>query len=225
MTISIICPVYEMAGKGVEFLSELLESILMQTYKDYEVIITDNSKNNDIQDYIQSTWETQDFRYIRNNTDSGARNFNYGMNFAKGEVIKPMFQDDKFLDSGTLKHIAEAFKNPINWLVCGSNNQGTNNWIHTPWQYSGYKELLEGENTYGSPSAIAFWNCDLRFDESLIWLMDCEFYTRLIKKFGIPTLLKDEIFIRQWPGQVTETTAVGNIRIVEQGYCLSKHGI
>ena len=43
--ISIIIPTYEMHGVGVKYVKELLESIKLQTYTDFEVIIIDHSIN------------------------------------------------------------------------------------------------------------------------------------------------------------------------------------
>lgn len=221
--ISIIIPCYEMHGKGVEFLSELLESIVMQKYSDYEVIITDNSEDHAIEVYLQENWETDDFTYVRNDNKGFAANMNYGMKFAKGEIIKPMAQDDTFLDKHTLGNIAASFNSPNGWTVCRSVMKGMEDWVHYPHNHRGYKELLEGENTYGCPSAIAFLKCELEFDQELIWLMDCDFYARLVKKFGWPAYLDDGIMIRQWHGQITRNEGVGQIRLNEQEYCRKKH--
>ena len=49
--ISICIPTYEMGGKGLKFLRQGIESIRLQTFDNYEIIISDNSKVDDIENY------------------------------------------------------------------------------------------------------------------------------------------------------------------------------
>jgi hypothetical protein len=65
------------------------------------------------------------------------------------------------------------------------------------------EKLLFG-NSIGAPTAIMFKKCDLRFDESLIWRMDCEFYFRLLRLFGLPAIIAAPLAVQTlWPGQLT----------------------
>ena len=49
--ISICIPTNEMGGKGLEFLKQGIESIRIQTFNNYEIIISDNSKVDDVENY------------------------------------------------------------------------------------------------------------------------------------------------------------------------------
>ena len=71
---------------------------------------------------------------------------------------------------------------------------------------------------------MAFTNCKLRFNEKLIWLMDCEFYTRLILKFGFPRYISDSVLIREHPDRLTHKIGGGTV-LVEREICnnLYKH--
>jgi len=55
-----------------------------------------------------------------------------------------------------------------------------------------HDNIHRGGNTFGCPSVISIRKTDplLLFDESLAWLMDCEYYKRLHKKFGDPSILE-----------------------------------
>ena len=46
--VSICIPTYEMKGKGVEYLFHSFNILHNQSYKNFEVIISDNSKNDEI---------------------------------------------------------------------------------------------------------------------------------------------------------------------------------
>ena len=46
--ISIAIPTWECNGRGVEFLDDLLRTIEIQKFKDFEVVISDHSENDDL---------------------------------------------------------------------------------------------------------------------------------------------------------------------------------
>ena len=51
MKMSIAIPCYEYNGRGVRYLSELFHSIQRQTLKDVEVVVSDQSNDDEIQDF------------------------------------------------------------------------------------------------------------------------------------------------------------------------------
>lgn len=93
MKVSIAIPKYNMKNGDV-FLDRLLYSIRIQTFQDYEIVITDKG--------------------------GMAENTNNAIKASKGDIIKIMYQDDYFSDKYALKHIADAFKG--GWMICGANN-------------------------------------------------------------------------------------------------------
>jgi cellulose synthase/poly-beta-1,6-N-acetylglucosamine synthase-like glycosyltransferase len=54
--ITIIIPCYEMRGEGVSFLNFSLEKIYSQSYKNIEVLISDQSNNSDIFEAVKA-WD------------------------------------------------------------------------------------------------------------------------------------------------------------------------
>lgn len=88
--VSVIVPVYN----SELFIKDCLESILNQSYKDFEIIIvndgsTDNSENL-IMDYLQD--DRVQYYYVQNEGISSARNF--GIVKSKGEFISFVDSDD-----------------------------------------------------------------------------------------------------------------------------------
>ena len=49
--LSIATPTYESFGRGIEFLKTQFDKYLEQTFKDFEVVISDHSKNNEIEKF------------------------------------------------------------------------------------------------------------------------------------------------------------------------------
>ncbi len=90
--VSIGLPVYN----GESFLEQALDSLLSQTYKDFELIISDNAST-DHTEQICRAYAARDhrIRYCRNNTNRGAAwNFNRVFKLARGEYFKWAAHDD-----------------------------------------------------------------------------------------------------------------------------------
>jgi glycosyltransferase involved in cell wall biosynthesis len=90
--VSIGMPVYN----GANFMHEAIDSILNQTYKDFELIISDNASDDrtqEICDYYAS--KDDRVRYYRNEENIGAaRNYNKTFHLARGTYFKWMAHDD-----------------------------------------------------------------------------------------------------------------------------------
>lgn len=90
--VSIIVPCFNQA----EYLSESLQSVLNQSYENWECIIV-NDGSPDATEAVAKLWLTKDkrFKYVfqENKGIVGARNI--GISLAKGEYILPLDADDK----------------------------------------------------------------------------------------------------------------------------------
>lgn len=90
--ISVLMPVYNTTE---EYLRAAIESILNQTYKDFEfIIINDGSTINNVKDVIFS-YNDERIIYIENETNLGLiKTLNKGISLTKGEYIARMDSDD-----------------------------------------------------------------------------------------------------------------------------------
>lgn len=95
MKFSILIPAYKN-----NFLEECIESILSQTYTDFELIIVDDASPYDIVSVV-SKFNDSRIRYYRNETNCGAinvvDNWNICLKYAVGEYVICMGDDDKLL--------------------------------------------------------------------------------------------------------------------------------
>ena len=90
--VSVGMPVYN----GERFLKEALDSILVQTFEDFELIISDNASTDGTQEICQA-YATQDqrIRYYRNEQNLGAAaNYNRVFKLASGKYFKWASHDD-----------------------------------------------------------------------------------------------------------------------------------
>ena len=90
--ISVIVPCYNQA----QFLDECLQSVLDQTYQNWECIIV-NDGSPDHTEEIAKNWVEKDarFRYLSKENGGLSSARNAGIEIAKGEWILPLDADDK----------------------------------------------------------------------------------------------------------------------------------
>lgn len=203
MRISIVVPVYNFDG-SIPLLQRNLNSIFIQTFKDYEVIVTDDTPGNEIYDWlVQYTQATGlQIEYCRNPNGKGmAKNTNYGIDQAKGELIKILFQDDYFYDYKSLGYMESYFTPTVNWLATGCIHTYDGQTLFNPHEPYYSKK----ENTIGSPSVTMFRReIQERFDPQFDWVLDLDLYRRIQKRYGLPKTLKlVNVVIGLHPGQMT----------------------
>jgi glycosyltransferase involved in cell wall biosynthesis len=194
MKISICIPTWEQHGYGKTFLTRLLETINSQSYKNFNVVVSDHSVNSEIYETCISFNKKFEIIYVKNesNRGNGPANTNNCIKSANGDLIKIMFQDDFFFDTNSLKYIVESFENNKgNWLVNGCNHTYDDGKTYGRTMIPKWNdEILFGKNTISSPSVLSFKNFDsCFFDENLTMLMDCEMYYQLYIRYGLPIIL------------------------------------
>lgn len=114
MKVSIIVPTFNRAN----MLRETLESILQQTFQDFEIIIMDNCSSDNTEPMINS-YNDERIRYFKHqNHGILAINMNYGMKQARGEYIAFCDDDDLWMPDKLEKQIAEFQKDDQVALVC-----------------------------------------------------------------------------------------------------------
>ena len=225
--ISIAMPTYESFGRGVEFLEFQFQKFLEQTYKDFELVISDHSRDDNIQQLCERYGDVLNINYMRNEENRGnfTDNTNRAMKRCKGDIIKILFQDDFLWDKHSLEKINNAFDENTNWLVtsCEHTHDGIN--FHRRHDPTYNEKIYVGNNTIGNPSVLSVRKGSemLFFDERMIWTVDVDYYKRLHDKFGLPTILNEvTVVIRLWDKQLTHLIPP-QIKQREVNLSISKH--
>ncbi|HEY0676905.1 MAG TPA: glycosyltransferase family A protein [Chitinophagaceae bacterium] len=231
--ISICIPAYRNAG----LLKRLLDSIVIQSYRDFEVIISDDSPDDSIEFLCGSYSDQFLLSYHRNNEPLGTpRNWNEAMRKASGQWIKLMHHDDWFESYNSLQQFADvatttseasfifsAYRNvyddnrPVKDVMM--SRRQLNNISRNP-------QLLLAKNVIGPPSVVMHKNNkSLQYDEELQWLVDSDFYIRHPGIRNVSYIPDPLICIGVQSSQVT-TTAFGNpgIEAPEYMHELNKYG-
>ena len=115
--VSIGLPVFN----GENFLSEALDSILAQTYSDFELIISDNASTDSTQEICQTyTAKDQRISYFRNKSNlGGAKNFNRVFELSSGKYFKWAAHDDLCAPE-YLKRCVEVLEHNDSVTICHS---------------------------------------------------------------------------------------------------------
>jgi glycosyltransferase involved in cell wall biosynthesis len=220
---SICIPVWEQHGFGLQYLKDLIYSIQIQTFQNYEIVISDHSINNDIYEFVATL---KNIKYVKNlsNRGNGVHNLNQTLIRASGEIIKVMFQDDFMFDRRCLEKFDKAFQDENNkWAVCGCNHTRDGVNFERPMVPSWNDRLLEGVNTISSPSVLAFRNENIElFDENLTMLMDVAYYYRLGQRYGMPTVIEDCLVTNRWHENQISSRYSGNLND-EIKFCKEKY--
>ena len=212
--LSIAIPTWGSYGKGDEFIDDLLRTIEIQTFKNFEVCISDHCKDDMVLEVVQKFSKKFKIKYLKNTKDhgNGPANTNKAIDMCEGEVIKVMFQDDCFYDDEALEKIYTSLHNSDRmWLLNGCNHTYDDGWnfvneMNPSWN----PRLLEGVNTISAPSVLAFKKgVTNRFDKNLTYFMDCEFYYGMYERYGEPIYLND-CLITNRVGEYSVTTNVSH---------------
>lgn len=223
--ISICVPTYEMHGQGASLLNILLNSVYSQTYKDFEVIISDHSKDNVIENFCKNYGKIIYFKN-KEKIGSSSANINNAIKHSTGEYIKPLFQDDFFKTKDALQLMVNKLSES-NWVVCGSDqyDQDITKPIRprSPVINSDINKLALGDNYYSAPSCVLYKKCEATFDDNLIWLMDTWLYRQLHLIFGNPTCLSNILItIKYSDTNVSNTLATTKLKNDEYQYVHKK---
>lgn len=95
--VTLAMPVYN----GENYIHEAIDSILKQTFDDFELIITDNASTDRTQAICESfAAEDNRIRYVSNARNLGAsENYNVGFRLGRGEYLKWAAHDDHLSDN------------------------------------------------------------------------------------------------------------------------------
>jgi glycosyltransferase involved in cell wall biosynthesis len=187
--VSICIPAY----KHEQYLQRLFDSIAEQTFRDFEVVVTDDSDDLSVQNLIEKYREKFVLRYFKNAVPLGMpANWNKAIASAKGEWIKLMHDDDWFADRESLKIFADYTSSNNKFIVsaymnCYEANSEKNQIIEISNTWT--KKLLSdhnvlfARNVIGPPSVTLIHNSiKQEYNEQLRWRVDIEYYIKVLNE-------------------------------------------
>lgn len=220
--VSICAPTYN----NVTEVERLLKSVYCQDYKDFEVNISDDSTNDEIERLVRKDFSQVNYQH--NQKPYGhILNWNAAIHMADGEYIKIMFSDDWFTNDTSLgAFVALLDHNPKAMLAfSGSRQVMLDQNMHYYDRHAhpdfidrlrqDYRLLFLG-NQIGAPSAVIYRrNGELTlFDEKSNWASDMYLYfDLLIKSHDFAYTTNPLVSIGVHEHQYTESFSEKDMRI------------
>lgn len=230
--ISICIPAF----KRTDFLIKLLDSISIQVFKDFEVIITDDSPTREVEFLCESYKEKFKLQYFKNKEVLGTpENWNEAIRKSEGEWIKLMHDDDWFSSESSLECFANAAKTSGNKLIFseytnfyyeGKQEEKVSPSFFRLWLLKHDTYSLLSKNIVGPPSVTLHKNDkSVFYDNNIKWLVDIEYYIRRLNVSNLKLIRKNLIHVGISDAQVTKYCHSNpEIEIAEYLYFLHKTG-
>ncbi len=189
--VSVIIPTYNSA----RFITATLDSVLAQSYRDFEIIVVDDGSTDNTRNVIQPYLDRITYIYQQNSERSAARN--NGMTHASGDYIAFLDSDDLWASEKLKRQVAVLDAHPEVALVycqaqyideIGKLTFFCGNWIDGPKAddlvIADYFEALLGGNVIsggGSTPIVRHWMLNRvgPFDETLTNGEDWDVWLRL----------------------------------------------
>lgn len=230
--VSVCVPVYN----GQKYLHEVLDSILEQSFKDFEVVVSDDSSSDNTLQIVRehSINTSHSVRIVHNMHRGIGRNWNNAIQNARGKYIKLIFQDD-LLHKHCLEDMLEQCTSGVSMVWCrktliGDVSEGRQVREDAVFRNTATKttsEILSDiqlythpRNPFGEPICSFFeksmWE-SCRYDETLKQGLDYEHAYRMLKKGRFIFLDKALVSFRLHNEQ---TTARNKGRFIQDQYLL-----
>ncbi|MBP3421808.1 MAG: glycosyltransferase [Lachnospiraceae bacterium] len=225
--VSVIIPTYNRMGT----LERSIESVLKQTYDNFELLIIDDGSSDGTEEYVRSL-QDQRVRYYRNEFNMGpSASRNKGVTLAKGEYLAFHDSDDEW----EMKKLEKT----MSVLMQSGENTGM---VYHEMREQGERGNLipsraipvsrkEGKifdymllyPLIGIPAAVIKKSCFENiggFSEEINSLEDYEFFLRMAKQYEIAFIEEPLIIIYDTPGSVNKQY---KNKIDAELYILKKH--
>lgn len=193
MLVSVIVPCYNQAL----YLSDALNSLLSQTYTEWEAIIVDDGSPDNTEEIARPFCQSDSrIHYYRKENGGVASARNFGIGKAKGTYILPLDADDMIAPTYIEKAVKAFEKNPSYKMVyCKASFFGGKK---KRWNvaYSGYESLLLWNSIFCSAMYRRQDCLDIGgYDESmLLGLEDWEFNIRFLDKQSLVYQIPERLF-------------------------------
>ncbi len=209
--ISIIMPVYNTDEK---YLRPAVESILNQTFKDFEFLIINDGSINNAEEVILS-YQDERINYIKNEKNLGLiKTLNKGLNLANGEYIARMDSDDISLP--------ERFERQIDFLEKNTNIGILGTWYEWfPKQrvmksFTDSRDIKEClllmNNALGHPTVMlrksAIDKFKIRYDENALYVEDYALWLSLINKVEFANISEVLLKYRRHSGSICKKNKI-----------------
>ena len=208
MNISVIIPTFNRK----ETLKRAIQSVVMQSYTPYEIIVIDDGSNDGTKEWLKDNFTNVKYIYQKNSGVSSARN--KGIKFARGDWIALLDSDDEWLPSKLKDQANEIELNPAAKFLHTNEiwirNGVRVNQMKKHKKYGGYIFEKCLDMCRISPSSVLIQK-DIfdeigMFDETIKVCEDYDLWLRFASKYPVHFL--DQPLIKKYGGHSDQLSKV-----------------
>lgn len=228
MEVSVIIPTYNSS----QFLREAVQSVLQQTFADFEIIVIDDGSTDNTAEMMQQFEGKVIYIYQKNQGVSAARN--NGIKASKGKYVAFLDSDDVWLPTKLEKQIKAIHQNPTK-KVCYTEYFSVSQEMRPKdlrrIRSENYvlQDLLLLGNVVGPPSAVIaerdIFDQIGDFDESLSLSADWDMWIRMACATEFVFLNEPLIKYRLHNSNMSKNVKLleeDTIRLLEKSFCTGK---
>lgn len=202
--VSVLLPVYNCE----KYIKETIDSVLTQTFSDFELIIIDDCSTDNTVDIIKSFKDSR-ISFVQKEKNSGyTDSLNYGIDIAEGEYIARLDGDDICAISRFEKQVNFLDNNP-EIILCGTAIQiiGTDDVLRHPETHEGIRIKLCFGTAFCHPSVMGRKEVfkENYYDKDFEPAEDFELWTRLTFKGKLANIDEVLLFYRIHDNQISNT--------------------
>lgn len=202
------------------FLPQTIDSVLQQTFDDFEILIIDDCSADETEAIVKPyALRNPRIRFIVNPENLGmVRNWNLCLAEARGKYIKYLFGDDLLLSRDTLQKMLSLFETKKSIFLVSSSRRIIDSESNTIGMKSPFKRdlivrgtklinlcLAKQDNLIGEPTAVMFRKSDATrgFQSQYRQIVDLEMWFHLLEKGDFAYIREPLCAFRIHPRQQT----------------------
>ncbi len=228
-TVSVVIPTYNRAY----IINQTIQSVLAQTYPDFELILVDDGSRDNTQEVVNKFNDSR-IRYIQHERNAGvsaARNT--GIEAARGEYIAFLDSDDEWLPEKLEKQLklfqqSEPQVGAIYTWLCFINEHNEVKRVRNPEHRGFLGENLLYANLLGTPSTMIVkrecFDKGVRFDSRLRCSEDWDLYLKLAQHYEFEVVPEVLVQYRDYHHKANRATtnrrATTNSQVVIEGHLI-----
>jgi glycosyltransferase involved in cell wall biosynthesis len=197
------------AYNGEAFIAEAIESVLTQTFQDFEIIVVDDASTDGTAQAVKRFKDGRIRRLVNEKNLGHAGSLNRGMAEAVGEYVAILDCDDRCFPTRLERQTAFLDDNP-EYVLCGSWSRTFGSWDlerRYPTDYEALRASLLFECPIVTPSVMfrreMVRDAGMAFDSSCPLAFDYKFWIEASRHFPIANLEEFLVAYRLHPAQIS----------------------
>lgn len=211
--VTILLPVYN----AEKYVSQAIDSILKQTFEDFELLIINDGSTDESEEIIFSFKDPR-IRYLKNTQNRKlVDTLNKGIESARGEYIARMDADDISLPARLQKQVSFLDNNPLVG-VCGTwyQNFGVrNNVVKTPVDDTSIKTFLFFNSPFCHPTVVFRKELLLRHNlkyDNILYAEDYMLWVKLSRLTEMANMPEVLLLYREHEKNISSTNRPNQVR-------------